>query len=465
MHKLNNIRTTLLSSAVVMALTPSFVSAAGLALIEGSARGQGNSYAGASAHLPDASTIFFNPAGMADLEGDHISLAAHYILSDAQFNNDGSTSASALAPTPFASLSGDDAAGDTDSLVGNFYWVKSLGENRKFGLGVYAPYGSSTEYNDDWVGRYHATKSKLKIININPSYAAQAGEDFSWGVGVNMMIGSVSMSQQLDLGAACVSAEQAAQIPAGTCQSVGAFPQQADGSVELEGDNNDDISVGFNLGIKYKVSPAGTLGVSYRSAVDMEMKGDASYTLPTSLATSPLAASPSLTDKDIQAELNLPDILAISYAHQSGDLTYLFDVTWTGWSSFEEILVEDEDGQAITRMTQDWDDSLRYAFGVDYQYSEDTIYRAGLALDEAPVPNKERHTPRIPGGDRIWISLGVSKQVDETLSIDIGYTYIKSEDADINNTIEEPNPYDATLSGEFTDTGANIFSAQVNWKF
>lgn len=460
MRKSNKIRIPLLSSAVVMVLAPSLVSAAGIALIEGSARGQGNSYAGASAHLPDASTIFFNPAGMTDLDGDHISLAAHYILTDAKFNNDGSTSASALASTPFASLSGDDAIGDTDSLVGNLYWVKSLEEGRKFGLGVYAPFGSSTEYNDTWVGRYHATKSKLKIININPSYAAKASEDFSWGVGLDVMIGSVSMSQQLDLGAACFGA-----LGPTTCQSLGALPQQADGSVKLEGDNHDDISVGFNLGLRYKVSPNGILGISYRSEVDMEMEGTADYTLPASLATSPLAASPTLTDKAIQAELNLPASLAISYAHQSGDLTYLFDVTWTDWSVFEEILVEDENGQAVTLLTQEWDDSLRYAFGVDYQYSEDTVYRFGVAFDEAPVPNAERHTPRIPGGDRIWVSLGVSKQVDESLSIDLGYTYIKSEDADINNTIEPPNPYDATLSGEFTDTGASIFSAQVNWRY
>jgi len=432
-------------------------------LIEGSARGQGNSYAGASAHLPDASTIFFNPAGMTDLEGDQISLAAHYILSDAQFNNDGSTSASALAPTPFASLSGDDAAGDTDSLVGNFYWVKSLGESRKFGLGVYAPYGSSTDYNDTWVGRYHATKSKLKIININPSYAAKANEDFSWGVGLDVMIGSVNLQQQLDLGAACFGAE-GTLIPVGTCQPLGALPQQADGSAELEGDNNDDISVGFNLGLKYKVSPTSVLGISYRSKVDMELEGTADYTLPASLVPV-LGASPSLTDKAIQAELNLPASLAISYAHQSGDLTYLYDITWTGWSSFEELVAEDDNGQTVVRLTQDWDDSLRYAFGVDYQYSEDTVYRIGVAFDEVPVPNKERHTPRIPGGDRYWLSLGMSKQVDESLSIDIGWTYIKSEDADINNTIEDPNPYDATLSGEFTNTGASIFSAQVNWKF
>ena len=56
-------RRTLISS-LLLSLMPSLVSAAGFALIETNARGQGNAYAGAAAHTPDASTIFFNPAGM-----------------------------------------------------------------------------------------------------------------------------------------------------------------------------------------------------------------------------------------------------------------------------------------------------------------------------------------------------------------------------------------------------------------
>ena len=72
--------------------------AAGFALIEVNATGQGNAYAGAAAATNNASTIFFNPAGMMNLEGEQLVLAAHYIDTSSDFENDGSTLAPALGP-------------------------------------------------------------------------------------------------------------------------------------------------------------------------------------------------------------------------------------------------------------------------------------------------------------------------------------------------------------------------------
>ncbi len=459
MSNRNHIRRTVISSVFVSAFLPSIASAAGFALIETNARGQGNAYAGAAAHTPDASTIFFNPAGMMDLDEDQLVMAAHYILPSSSFTNNGSTAAPAFAGTPFATLNGEDDDGGSNALVPNLYWVKSLNETMKFGLGVNSPFGLATKYDDDWVGRYHGVVSDLKIINVNPSIAYRINDQLSIGGGIDVMLGHVNLTSAVDFGAICM-----AQFNADTCSALGALPQSADGFVELDGDNLDNISLGYNFGLKYKINEQINLGLSYRSEVDMDMEGEADFTVPS--VASFVYAGNLFVDSDISASVALPASFSLSYSHEVGRVTYLADITWTGWSSFEELRINYANpDQPDSVTTEAWEDVMRYSFGIDYQYADDTIYRLGMAYDESPVPSAERRTPRLPGTDRTWLSLGVSKEVDSSLSIDIGYSHLIMAEAEINNEFESSVPtLAATLTGEY-EASVNIFSVQLNWQY
>ncbi len=451
-------RRTLVSSLLI-SLMPSLAAAAGFALIETNARGQGNAYAGAAAHTPDASTIFFNPAGMTDLEGDHLTIALHKIIPHSSFTNDGSTAAAAFAGSPFATLNGEDDDGGSAAIVPNLYWVKTLSETTKFGLGVNSPFGLATEYADDWIGRYHGVVSDLAIININPSLAYKVNDKFSIGGGIDVMLGTVTLTSAIDFGAICM-----AQFNYDTCAALGSLPQSADGFAELVGDNLGSISIGFNLGLKYKFTEQSTLGIAYRSEVEMEVEGEADFTVPSSSGF--VYAADLFIDTDLNATVNLPASLSVSYAHEVGSVTYLADATWTGWSSYEELRIEYVNpSQPDSVTTNDWEDVMRYSLGLDYQYSEDTIYRVGIAYDETPVPSAELRTPRLPGTDRTWFSFGLSKQLDDDLSIDIGVSHLVMDTAEINNEFESSVPtLAATLTGEY-EASVNIFSVQLNWQY
>lgn len=452
-------RRTLISSLFLTTMMPSLASAAGFALIEANARGQGNAYAGAAAHTPDASTIFFNPAGMTDLPGDHLTIAGHFIIPHSSFTNQGSKAAPAFAGSPFENLNGDDDDGGSPALVPNLYWVKTIDDSMKFGLGVNSPFGLATKYDDDWVGRYHGVLSDLKIINVNPSIGYKINDQFSIGGGIDFMLASVELANAIDFGAICL-----AQFNAETCQGLGALPQQADGYVEFEGDNFDNISTGFNLGLKYKISEAGTIGFSYRSEVDIEVEGDADFTVPSSASF--VFAGNLFLDSGINAEVTLPASASLSYAHKVDKITYLADLTWMGWSSFDELrIIYDNTTQPDSLTTEEWDDVMRYSLGLDYQYSDETVYRVGVAYDESPVPSPERRTPRLPGSDRTWLSLGVSKIFDDELTIDIGFSHLFIDDAKVNNDFESGVPtLEANLSGEYK-ASVNIFSVQLNWQY
>lgn len=450
--------------------------ASGFALIEMNASGQGNAYAGAAVATGNASTIFFNPAGMTSLSGDQLVVVGHYITPSASFGDDGSSVAGLYAtaaspPSLGLGLTGDGDDGGSSAFVPNLYWVKSINQTLKFGLGVNSPFGLATEYDKDWVGRYHGVSSDLKTINVNPSLAYRVSDKVSIGGGLNLMLGQVELTSAVDMGSVCVAGLLQAPLPLNAalpaCEGDGAGPQTIDGFADLSGDNYDELSTGFNLGVIFSASDQTSIGLSYRSEVEMSIAGEADFTVPTSSTTlnGVISASGLFSDTDLEATVDLPASFSLSLSHRVGKITWLADATWTGWSSFEELrIVYDNAAQPDSVTTEAWEDTMRYSVGFDYQYSDKIILRSGVALDESPVPSAERRTPRLPGNDRTWLSLGLSYMLDQQFSIDVGYSHLFIDDAKINNEFESSVPtLNATLTGEY-EADVDILSAQLNWQ-
>jgi long-chain fatty acid transport protein len=443
---------------LMSAMAATSVSASGFAIIENSASGMGNAFAGGAAGAEDASTIWFNPAGMTRLNNEIVG-ALHVILPDAQFTDENSTSAlgGALDPT------NTDKTGETNlpGRVPNFYWVKKLDEEFTFGLGINAPFGLATEYQDDWIGRYHAVASDTVSVNINPSIAYKSGQ-LSLGFGINAQYMDVILSSAVDLGSACVGAELASQIPAGTCASVGASPQGSDGFADL---NADGWSYSYNLGLLYELSEDARIGVAYRSGFDQTVNGHADFTVPGNLAF--LTASGNFTDTTITGTVTLPSVLSVSYFQNINEkIALMADVSLTSWSNFDELRIVYDSAQPDSATTEDWHDTTRVSFGMNYRASEKWLYRFGVAYDESPIPSAERRTPRIPGNDRTWLSLGFTHQIEKDMSYSVGYAHLFIDDAAINNTYEAPSApvLEHTLNGNY-EISIDILSVQMTWNY
>ena len=438
----------LIIGSLLSCVIPGMAQASGFALIENSASGQGNAYAGAAAHTTDGSTIFFNPAGMMRLEGDSISIAGHFISPDSSFTNDGTSSVNPLLGG--ALLTGPDDDGGSNAIVPNLYWVKTIDEQMKFGLGVQTLFGLATEYDSNWVGRYHAVETDLKTFNINPSIAYQVNEKLSIGGGIDLVVADITFTNAIDFGSIC------AANSIGPC----AVPQAHDGFADLEGDNFSDPSFGFNFGLQYLIAADTIFGLSYRSEIDVDLSGDADFTVPVSATLGPLGTV-LFIDTGIEAGLTLPASLALSVAHKADKFTYLADITWTGWSSFDELrIMFDNPAQADAVTPENWEDTLRYSIGFDYQYQSNMVLRAGLAYDETPIPSAELRTPRVPGNDRTWLSFGLTYTIDSESSIDVGYSHLFIDDVPINNA----DATGAILSGEY-EASVDILSVQWNKSF
>jgi len=439
--------------AVSIAGFSSYSYSSGFALIENSASGQGNAFAGAAASAEDASTIWFNPAGMMKIAEDQIIIAGHYISPKSSFSNGNSVDAFG---TP---LTGPDDDGGIDAFVANFYWMMGVADNMKVGVGVTTPFGLKTLYDDTWKGRYHAVETDLKTVNINPSIAYQVNDKLDIGGGINLMLADVTLTSAIDFGSLCYAALNPA-----TCNAQGNIPQGADGFADLTGDNFSDLSWGLNLGLMYNFTPATRLGVAWRSETKVKVRGDANFTVPASAAFAPSAGL--FIGTGLRAEVTLPQSFSVSVAHEIHKWKWLADITWTGWSSFQELrIVYDNPNQPDSVTTEDWNDTFRYSIGADYTLNTIWTLRGGLAYDETPIPSAERRTPRIPGNSRTWLSLGATYNINPSFIVDVGYSHLFISDTPINNAFESSIPtLEATLNGTYT-ASVDILSAQLRWNY
>jgi len=264
----------LLCCTSLVGLGSSISHAAGFALIEQGVSGLGNAYAGAAASAEDASTIFFNPAGMTLLDGQQVVAGLHIIKPSTKFTDNGSS----------ASGSNGGDAGNL-GLIPNLYYVADIGNDMKLGLGIGVPFGLSTEYDDDWQGRYQAIKSSVEAININPSFAFKVNPQWSIGLGANIQYFKAELTSAVDFSSVCIGT-----LGAANCVGSGLVTPQTpatDGFADITGSS---WGFGYNLGVLFIPSEATRIGLAYRSQVKQSLDGDADFTLPAGTTLPPLLA-------------------------------------------------------------------------------------------------------------------------------------------------------------------------------
>jgi len=223
-----------LASMVLLARN---VGAAGFQVNEQSARGLGSAFAGEAAAAEDASTIFFNPAGMTRLSGTQFVSAGFAIKPSVNFHNQGSRLNSAVGG---GTLSGsNDGNGGPMALLQTLFISHELLSDRAWiGLGASTPYGLKTSWTPGWVGRYHAIDSELITVNVNPSLALKLTRWLSIGGGADIDYARARLTNALDLGTICQLNAPRFGLPPQACVSVAHLrPQRIDGFNVFRGDD------------------------------------------------------------------------------------------------------------------------------------------------------------------------------------------------------------------------------------
>ncbi|HEX5392012.1 MAG TPA: outer membrane protein transport protein [Rhodocyclaceae bacterium] len=423
-----------LLSALILGAFASGAGASGFQLIEQNASGLGNAYAGSAAVAENASTIFYNPAGMTELQGTQVSVGAALVKPSFKFKDEGSST---------GALANGGNGGDAGrwGTVPNFYFSTAASKDLSFGVGVGAPFGLMTKYDSSWSGAAQSVKFDVKTMNINPSVAYRINETISIGGGLNWQ----RLNANYDRLAAVVA--------------VGPFPASVTSTTPVSLSVSDE-STGWNVGALIKLSPATKLGLSYRSEIKYHAAGQVMVTGSSALLNGARSSN-------VKADITLPDTFIASLTHQLDDRWNLLgDISWTGWSSIPKIDIIRTSGSSsgLTAQTlnTDFRNTWRVAVGANYKYSDSIKLKMGVAYDQTPVKGETTRMVSMPDNDRLWLSFGTQFQVSKDSAVDLGIAYLYVRDAKINN--DQTADGRGTITGTYKDSGL-ILGAQYSAAF
>jgi long-chain fatty acid transport protein len=377
--------------------------AAGFYLKEQSVVSQGVAFAGAAARQDAASSVYFNPAGIAGMNSQ-IEGGAHLLMPDQKVT--GTTALGGLSTATQTPLD--------NSLIPNFYYTRPIGEG-VFGFGISAPFGSKNEYSTGFIGALDSYYNKLKTVDYSFAYGRE-------------------VSDQVRLGAALVY--QTADIK----QSKRLSPLSAS-TATLEGDSS---AIGLTLGVQTDLDSGGTLGISWKKAIDQDITGTntISATIPGVGAAGTYNAS---------GTLKLPSMLSVSLTKPISDTTNLLvDITRYGWGRYDKLDVTTNFGGVLSTSSspQNYIDTTAYAIGLEHTYGNGYVARAGVHFDPTPTNDTDRSFST-PDGDRTWLAFGVSKTTETGLTWDFAYTHIQLDDTSLNRAITGVGTASATAESSF----------------
>ncbi len=441
----------------------------GFQLNENSASSLGNALAGGAAFTDDVSGMWWNPAALSSFPRTQGAAALHVITPSIKFGNNASL------PATNQPLGGDGGDAGGFNFVPNMYLVVPINPQFAFGLGVNAPFGLTTEYDDGWLGRYQALKSQIQTINVNPALSWRVSPQFSVGVGANYQQVKATLTNNVNYSAALLSAAAGAGIAPGSA-TFNAIAQATPGLDSKATVTADDYAWGWNVGLMWDVTPQFRLGVGYRSEIKYNASGNIGFDNPTvTLApgTPPQLAgtiaalsagvnSKALYGRGVTADITLPQIFNIS-AHWQVDPKWelMADAQYTGWSSIPQLAFVSSAPPPLPATPLNWDDSWKVAVGASYRYNDKWKARAGVAFDQTPVTNDP--TVRLPDSDRWWLAVGGEYKPNPNWKFDAGLVYIFADSPSFNQN-QGSTAANGLVNGSY-DASVVIFSLQATYTF
>ncbi|MCE5233136.1 MAG: outer membrane protein transport protein [Mizugakiibacter sp.] len=437
-----------LAAAVLGALALSEqAAAAGFQLKENDVKSMGRAYAGSQTAGGDLAVVANNPAAMSALKGTQFQADVTAIDVSAKFSGGGTD---ALGQP----LTGGNGGDGGDLIpVPAFAFVTQVADRWHLGAAVHAPYGFKTEYDRDWVGRYQAVKSDIKVVDMVFSASYDVTDNFALGLSAIAQRTSAELTQAINFGTIMALNPN---VPAGLF-----LPQSADGYGRIKGD---DWGYGWQVGAFWRPTAADTLAFSYRGKIKHTISGNAEFTVPASVsgifALNPLTSS-LFTNTTGTADFDTPAYAELSYWHMVNDRLGLgADLGWTQWNSLKELTVNYANpAQPSSSETFDYKNTWYASFGMEYAFSDQLSFRAGVAYDKTPTQDATRD-PRVPDNTRKWVSVGLGYKPTDKVEFNVGYSHLFVTDA----KIDDMSPTGDHLVGKFSDTG-DLFGVSGRFMF
>lgn len=402
--------------------------ASGFQLREQSAEGMANALAGATAKADDLSTLFYNPAGMARLDGNQGGVVAAWVIPYSQFEG-GNT----VGGTVVTGSNGGNHAQPV--AVGSAYMMWELAPDWRLGLAVVTPFGMRSAYDDEWVGRYLAIDTRLTTVNASPSVSYRVDDSLSVAAGLQIGYIEALQTNAINFGAV--------------------VPGAGDGLFRVTGD---DVALGWTASLLYQFTPMTRLGLSYRSSIRHTVHGAAEFEgVPAALA-----GDTAFADSGTDIVVMLPDAATLGLYHEiTPQWAVMSDVSWTHWSLFRTLRLTFESGRPDAVTPENWHDTWFFSLGVTYRPDERLAFHVGTAYDKAAVGDRFRNA-QLPDADRFWLSGGISYAPAPQHRFNLAYTHVFANPVTIDQTATDQ--IGGRLTGTY-DSHVDVISASYMLQF
>lgn len=353
----------------------------GFALFEQGAKA--TAMAGAfAATADDPTAIFYNVAGIAQQRHFTIMAGGTAINFANEFRGDRNDEFTSGATGAYARHT---------FVPPNAYVTVPIGNNLTFGVGLMTPFGLRTNWASPWIGRFVSSDANVKTLSIEPALAWQSGDGrLAFGVGADYRRAHLIL--QRNNGA------------------LNPFTGRVSDVANVYLNSDWDTAWGYNAGVLFKLSDRFRVGASYRSDMDINFKGDATFAqIPTGSAQFDAIVKSQLPpNQQISTTLPFPAVAIIGVAVTPMPKTDLeFDYTRTTWSRFKSLNVAfATTPQVNLSRPENWKDTNSYRIGVNHAATDVWDVRFGLLYDQNPQPT-EAVSPLLPDADREGVTFGV----------------------------------------------------------
>jgi long-chain fatty acid transport protein len=398
----------------------------GLGEFGGRAIGMGNAVA---AQAYDASTLFYNPAGLAFLEGTNFYGGVTIIDPAANF----------VGAKPYFVDTVYDAKKQIFPPVG-IYISHRFSEKIAAGISLTTPFGLGLAWGDDFPGDAISKDATLESYYITPVVSYQLMPELSVAIGPDLVITRLELKRTALL----------FNTAPGTGTEVG--------QVDLKGTS--DLGVGFIAGIMYQKDRLG-LGFMYRHSIKNKVDdGDAKFTFLNNLDPKTLAiAQGILIDQKVSTEIDFPNYFVAGIHYMILEkLGAEIDFAWYGWDVFKEISLKFKDERLNQTIPENYENSIQLRFGAHYELTEQFSVRAGYIYDKTPQPI-ESVSPLLPDDTRNDYTIGLGYK-NGNFRVDGGYMFV---DIGERSTVEDGvGKNDNGFNGTY-NSNANLYFLSVGY--
>jgi long-chain fatty acid transport protein len=441
---------------------PAALRAQGFSVNEHSTCAMGRAGTGVARPCDDGSAMFHNPAGLAGIPRGRtqITLGGTFIAPSGDFTEDATGLSSSLNDKVFP--------------VPAVFLTHGFSGNVAAGLGVFAPYGLTTDWPTNSIGRFASYKAVIRNIYVQPTLAARLGRYFKVGAGFDLNFVHLELRQRIDL------SEQNTTTPGVTFANLGipAGTDFADGRV-----SGGKTGVGYHVGLTIEPTDRISIGARYlsRQKID-DIAGDAKFRqintgilIPPGSPLIPALGVPAgtpldavlavqfqpggpLVNQDGVTGVRLPEQFTVGVSFRPTDkLHLLFDYGLQNWEVWDTIVL-DFDLLGPQVLPQDFKKTNTFRFGGEYAVGGASIVRAGFLTHDGASPD-HTVTPTLPEGDRSEFTVGFGTRLGGNGHVDLAYQYI--DQADRRGRSGGPG----TPNNGLYSFKAHLFGATISWNF